>query len=575
MAHTTRENVEILVHTSAPSRGQDDTRYRAFASAYLNFEPATYLQLQDDPQLSGANEEGSEVRIEEELHHSTQGYDENASYCPPTQEPETNLGAYHEITEEELSDLICSPQLSFRSVLDNRNSPRFRTRSGAAMSLRMQSGEEIPGRSQDGLEMQTVEETPWRTQFLDSVPAQTQSSSVGEDFLADNDRLITQFSSPTRILELHQQQGESTQDSPVVRRGSQFTDVSSLNLEVPRAIPFISSQSAETHTNLGIAPSLSPGHSPITSPPRRAHITRFRHITPSPVSAFHRDAPNSMSSNNPNSMQSFGQAANTSNRRTSQTMEKEIAADFTNEDVNLSEFSKKGPISGIPEKLETSSSLPQHANSKRRRVDFPSSVDKSPKSPKRVKLVISDTTSDASSRSLPSPQTRPTSMAHDAPDVSGTIAPMSSLASSKSLATCIIPSFIPQTSSGDLTPANLVTTSLGLLVSIQELRAVYKPTLQTRPCRPFERGYWLVDIQSLDYHVKQNLWSYLFRHISKGDSGWGVSAERTDDWKSVRVNCWGGVVKEIYTLLFIASESKMQVGDACWKDGGGETVVSC
>ncbi|EDN99077.1 hypothetical protein SS1G_13937 [Sclerotinia sclerotiorum 1980 UF-70] len=487
MAHTTRENVEILVHTSAPSRGQDDTRYRAFARAYLNFEPATYLQLQDEPQASVANDEGPEVQIEEELHHATQQYDENASYCPPTQEPETNLGAYREIADEELSDLIYSPQLSFQSVLDNRNSPRFRTRSRAAVSLGMQSGQEIPGQSQVGSEVHSVEETPWRTQFIDSVPAQTQASSIVEDFLPENDRLLAQFSSPTRILELHEQQGESTQDSPV----------------------------------------------------------------------------------------SSGQAANTSNRRTSQRMEKEILADFTNEDLNLSEFSNKRSISGIPERLETSSSLPQHANSKRRRVDFPSSVDKSPKSPKRVKLLISDTTAEASSRSLPLSQTRATSIARDAPVISGTIAPMSSLVSSKSLATCIIPSFIPQTSSCDLTPANLVTTSLGRLVSIHQLRAVYKPTLQIRPCRPFERGYWLVDIKNLDDHVKQNLWSYLFRHISKGDSGWGVSAERTDDWKSVRVNCWGGLVKEIYTLLFIASESKMQVGDACWKDGGGETVISC
>ncbi|KAJ8061973.1 hypothetical protein OCU04_009756 [Sclerotinia nivalis] len=575
MAHTTRENVEILVHTSAPSRGQDDTRYRAFARAYLSFEPATYLQLQDDPQASAANQKGSEVQIEEELQHSTQECDENASYCPPTQEPETNPGAYHEITEEELSDLMYSPQLSFRSVLDNRNSPRFRTRSRTAVSLGMQSGEEISGQSQVGLELQAVEETPWRTQFMDSSPAQTQASSVVEDSMPENDRLLTQFSSPTRILELHQQQGESTQDSPVVGKESQFTDESSLNLEVPQAIPFISSQSTEARTGLDVAPSLSPRHPRIISPPRRAHTTRFRHITPSPVSTFHTGGPNSMNSDNSNNMQASGQAANTSNRRTSQTMETEIAADFTNEDVDLTESSKKGPISGIPEILEISSSLPQHANSKRRRVDFPSSVDKSPKSPQRVKLVISDTTAEASSGSLPSPQRPPTSMGPDAPVVSSSIAPMSSLASSKSLATCIIPSFIPQTSSGDLTLANLVTTSLGRLVSIHQLQAVYKPTSQTRPCRPFERGYWLVDTQNLNDHVKQNLWSYLFRHISKGDSGWGVSAERTDDWKSVRVNCWGGVVKEIYTLLFIASESKMKVGDACWKDGDGETVISC
>ena len=48
MTEKGKGSVEILVHTSAPSRGKDDGHYRALASAYLLFEPVTRLSLHDD-----------------------------------------------------------------------------------------------------------------------------------------------------------------------------------------------------------------------------------------------------------------------------------------------------------------------------------------------------------------------------------------------------------------------------------------------------------------------------------------------------------------------------------------------
>ncbi|KAI9650901.1 hypothetical protein NHQ30_000936 [Ciborinia camelliae] len=562
MAHTTRtrEDVEILIHTSAPSRGQDDTRYRAFARAYLNFEPATNVQLEDDPESNVANDEGFEVETQEELLHSMQEeYDENASYCPPTQDPETNPGAYkNEITEEELSDLMYSPQLSFRSVLDNRNSPIFRTRSRKAVDLGSQSAEEMPRQRQS----------------INSLPAQRQPSSVIEDSMPENSRMLPEYSSPTRILELHLQQGESTQDSPDVSRVSQFTDESSLNLEVPQAIPFSSSQSHEARTNSDVAPSLPPRRYKSISPPRRPHTIRYRHISPFPDSTTDTDAPNAISSDSFNNVPTSGQAASTLKRRTSQTMETEDKAEFKNGDKDAGGISKSIPISSTPEIPATSSSLPQYATSKRRRVDFPISIDNSPKG---VKLVISDTTADTSSASLPALQIPPTSKAPEAPIVRSSLPPMSSLPSPESLATCTIPSIIPVTSSGDLTPASLITPSLALINTHKKAEVLgerFNPTLQTRPCLPFERGYWLINTQAFSEELKQRFWAFLFRCIPKGGAGWGVSAERTEDWKSFRVNCWGGVAREIYLMLFLASDGKMKGGDACWKDGGGETVIS-
>ncbi|KAF5868726.1 uncharacterized protein Bfra_012057 [Botrytis fragariae] len=582
MAHTLRENVEILVHTSAPSRGQDDTRYRAFARAYLNFESATSLQLQDDPQEdtgNGAEREG----LIEGAQHLTQEYDENASYCLPTQEPETNPGAYREIPQEELSDLMFSPQLSFRSVLDNRNSPMFRTRSRTLMSLQVQSGSETPEQSHLELGTSSGDKTPWRDQFMDSLPASKRESSVIEDSMLENDRILAQFSSPRRISELHQQQEESTQDSADANEISQYTDESSLNLEVPLAIPITSSQNGNAHPDFDAAISLPPRPLQTISPPYRRPKAGYQHVNALPIATSDEDDLDVINSDRFNNTQASGQAANTSSRRASQATEMEEAAEFTHEEVNPTGFSKKGSTSNAREIPEPSSSLPQHVHGKRQRLDFPSSLDKSPK---RLKLVISDTTAETSSASLPAPQRPPTSTALEAPKASGvpssvpssSVPPMSSLPSAASLATCTIPSFTPPTSVGDFKETDILTPSLkkikanrGNFNGLQKKH--FNPTFQTRPCRPLERGYWLIHAEDLGDLLKKRLWSYLLRVIPKGDLGWGISAERTNDWNTVRVYCWGGVVKEIYLMLFCASENKLKYGDACWKDADGEIVI--
>ncbi|RAL59097.1 hypothetical protein DID88_006743 [Monilinia fructigena] len=498
MAHTTRENVEILVHTSAPSRGQDDARYRAFARAYLNFEYATNLQLREDPQAIRENGEELDVQSQEKSLQSTQEYDENASYCLPTQDSETNSGAYkNEITEEELSGLMESPQLSFRSVLDNRNSPIFRTRSRTAVYAVMQPGYQMPRPSQ----------------FRSSLSSQRQLSSVIEDSLPVNNRILREFSSPTRILEHHLQQGQSTQGYPDMSRISQITDESSLSIEVPQAMPVSSSRRDEARVNLQVASSLSSrSYQPIS--PRRQNQTRYRHV--SPISSPLADTPYPMNSDCFNISTTFGPPVDTLNRHAIQNKETEGTVGFPSEDINSARISKNGPVSGTPEIPETFSALPRHTNSKRRRVEFPSSIDKSPR---RVKLIISDTMAERSSASLPPPQMRSTSHSPEAPLILIPIPPMSSSPSPDSMATCTIPQSIPPTSSEDLTPAKLITPSLELLSSIPGLSKVFNPTSQTRACIPFERGYWLIDTRALDR--KELLWSYLLTHISGGHSGWG------------------------------------------------------
>lgn len=577
MAHISRENVEILVHTSAPSRGQDDSRYRAFARAYLNFDSATSLQLQDDPQDDTRNAEERDGLIEG-TQYLTQEYDENASYCPPSQEPETNPGAYRGVPQEELSDLMYSPQLSFRSVLDNRNSPMFRTRSRTLMSLQVRSGGETSEQSRLESVTSPGDKTPGRGHFMNSSSSPNRASSVIEDSMLENHRILAQFSSPRRISELHQQQEESTQDSADANETSQLTDESSLNLEVPLAIPTTSSRNGIAHPNFDAAISLPPRRLQTISPPYRRHKAGYQHANALQIATSDADDLDMINSNCFNNMQASGQAANTSSRRASQATEMEEAAELTHEEMNPAEVSKKGSTSNAPEIPESSSSLPQHVHCKRQRLDFPSSLDKSPK---RLKLVISDTTAETSSASLPAPQRPPTSTAPEAlkaSSIPSSVPPMSSLPSAESLATCTIPSFTPPTSVGEFKETDILTPSLkkikanrGNFNGLQKKH--FNPTFQTRPCRPLERGYWLIHAENLGDLLKKRLWSYLLRVIPKGDLGWGISAERTNDWNTVRVYCWGGVAKEIYLMLFCASENKLKYGDACWKDADGEIVI--
>lgn len=598
MAHLTRENVEILVHTSAPSRGQDDTRYRAFATAYLNFEPATDIPLQDDPQFNTNTNEESQVQIEEDL-QSTQEYDENASYCPPSQEPETNPGAYREITEEELGDLMYSPQLSFRSVLDNRDSPMLRMRSRIAVGAGMLSGENRSGQSQDGLRTQFAEETTGQSQFdlgtqfaekssgqsqfgsgnqfaeessgqsefRNSLPAQKQSTSAIEHSMPATNRAVPEFSSPRRILQLQLQQGESTQDSPEVSRRSQLTDESSLSLEVPQAIPFSSSQA---RINSDVSLSQSPKRSRATSPPRRAHTNRFRHISLSSVPISDKETSDAMGSSGSNDMPPSGAVANAPNRRTSQTMETDIAAKSTNEETTSASVTMKGPAISTPEILVASNLLPQNANGNRRRVEFPSSVDRSPK---RVKLVISDTTAETSSASLPKFQIPSTSIAPETPVIPSSIPSTAGSVSEVSLKKHEISQIVPETSSEDFVPSDL-TPYLRRIISTgidgKRLQNVYKPDFQTRDCRPTERGYWLLNTKS-NKRV-ENLWSYLDERISSGDFGFGVWATR-DGWESITVFCWGGIVKEIYLALYLGSHGHLRGWHACWKDSDKESII--
>lgn len=136
MAEIARGEVEILVHTTAPSRGQDDARYRALAQSYIDFQPYTRRRLDTPPEdnIEDAVGDVADVQLQGELQQSTQEERESkASYHPDDDEEES--GSKHSARStpyqqssdrQDITDFPLSSQLSFRSVLDNGNSPALR-----------------------------------------------------------------------------------------------------------------------------------------------------------------------------------------------------------------------------------------------------------------------------------------------------------------------------------------------------------------------------------------------------------------------------------------------------------------
>ncbi|KAG6363330.1 hypothetical protein INS49_008427 [Diaporthe citri] len=134
------DSTEILVHITAPSAAADDSRYRALAQAYLDFEPQGFVDLPQDPSSK------------------------------PSAVP---------------SDKFISPQASFGSVWDNVGSPRL---AGVSQQLAPLAGIQPsvpPASSQPRDDTQLSWVAP-PSEVPDSMP--------------DNDIRAPAFNTPTRVL---------------------------------------------------------------------------------------------------------------------------------------------------------------------------------------------------------------------------------------------------------------------------------------------------------------------------------------------------------------------------------------
>lgn len=222
------------MHTTAPSRGQDDARYRALAQAYMDFERAEIHRLEYG--AAGNSEEAVDIqansRLQEELIHSTLEERESEASYRPDDEPEPESAPLSSSSQQnlglrlELSQGIMSPVLSFNSALDNADSPAWR---GVTRSQRLPG----PRRRQQQHLQASWREYP--TEIADSQPEESKAMPA--------------FSSPTRILELYLQQIQSSDErsssSYGIRRNEQQAGPSP---ELPYGIPQPRSQTSEGQT---------------------------------------------------------------------------------------------------------------------------------------------------------------------------------------------------------------------------------------------------------------------------------------------------------------------------------------
>lgn len=161
--------VEILVHITAQSRAIDDSRYRSLASAYLDFEPAANLPVSS---TSLASSSAGSSDHEPQISQQQASQDNN--------QHDSRLSGHVMLLE--------SPIASFRSVLDNANSPRPVTRHKAQLS-----------QANSGIIQSQVTQNTWQS-----------PPSMVEDSIPQNNAMATIFTSPTRVLEHYLQ----TFDSP-------------------------------------------------------------------------------------------------------------------------------------------------------------------------------------------------------------------------------------------------------------------------------------------------------------------------------------------------------------------------
>jgi len=134
-----------------------------------------------------------------------------------------------------------------------------------------------------------------------------------------------------------------------------------------------------------------------------------------------------------------------------------------------------------------------------------------------------------------------------------------------------------------------LTTSLTTVCT--PLARFYKPVRVSRELDPLERGHWLLPLGSFDETLKGKFWDFLAAFVGEGRAGWGtwcvrehipILQEKDSDKENctprvmeevVKIYCWGQVVTEIWTILFLASSKGVKGVGASWIDASGATVV--
>ncbi|KAF3360473.1 hypothetical protein VdG1_01433 [Verticillium dahliae VDG1] len=131
----------------------------------------------------------------------------------------------------------------------------------------------------------------------------------------------------------------------------------------------------------------------------------------------------------------------------------------------------------------------------------------------------------------------------------------------------------PKTSAASLSPDDLITPNMHLLMRSFGLPRRLDSVTRHRALKPFERGYWLLDCAGWEPGLAQRAWGFLYNYITDGFAGWGSRCVREAGWQWIRFWSFGHVANHVYLLLHVATERAIKSEEISWVDGAGEVVL--
>ncbi|KAK1781130.1 hypothetical protein QBC45DRAFT_406851 [Copromyces sp. CBS 386.78] len=583
---------EILVHITAPSRSTDDAKYRALANAYHDFEPITRTSVFSKTISPNVVPNQAVARLQP---------DGNRSLGPSTQ-------PHQIIRSSGVAGFVETPALSWRDAANNFGSP----------SLRMRRGQP----SQSSQPSQHYSQPTQNSRRSWQPPP-----SVVQDSLPDNNVTLSQFCTPTRLLEDYLHPSDSSQSliaSPIVERAPRVQEST--------AAPVQSQYEGDS-----TFPTISP-----ISQRRQMGGHQSRIAPPPPDSSFQRSSHGPPTENSQRASSPPVTAAE--EPHISAPSERNSSCHQISRPISTTRGSPRGQAPADPQAKVIPLSPVVNANNKRRRHS--SSRDSEfmiassqPAAQEQVPPADAIVTKGPCKLSLSSPRTEseppPTKRRRTSPEPASAPAPSSRAAAAPASSTSLpapSSSTNPISSSGkplarstsDIGPrqnaikdhqlaersarlssvlelyspcpptsdhlfdlsacgkegegaetdnTSLITPVLAKLATDLNLPMRFQPFLQTRDLCPYERGYWLVDCTSWGRELKESCWLFLADYLGSGAAGWGIWCTRDEGFTRLRMYCWGAVVGHMYLVLYIISKREVLYTGTKWVDGEGEVVI--
>ncbi|KAG7111015.1 hypothetical protein HYQ45_017293 [Verticillium longisporum] len=535
----TDDNVEILVHVAAPAMSKDDATYRALANAYLAFHPASRTSL---PALTSQ--------------HAQQGP------TTPEQQPPSSK------THEPFGPSFESAELSFEGAWDNADSPGL---AAWPQSQPYQSPYATGAPSHTSPPVDHAE-------MMDAEDSWIAPPSTVPDSMPWNDLRLPELSSPSRTMEHF---------LGLLEDCSSFDD-SSLDDSVMGTSPI--RQGGETVKSCAVGKVPIPGMRPplLPLPSQREPSSELSNVdsdivvpASSSLPPVMRRGPSGFVSRAEENRAKENRAEE--NRADDSIIEETILEETILEENILEEKILEEKI--LEEKILEEKILEEKILEEKiledttvedttvedtplprlkRNRPHHSRAGSDPLPSKRARLPSPDRLARSSSDTgpaSPSPQTPAYPLTLRNPSDSAFISLLE------------IEAPAPKTSAASLSPDDLITPNMHLLMRSFGLPRRLDSVTRHRALKPFERGYWLLDCAGWEPGLAQRAWGFLYNYITDGFAGWGSRCVREAGWQWIRFWSFGHVANHVYLLLHVATERAIKSEEISWVDGAGEVVL--